>query len=101
MYIYIYIYSLVDVVFPHLDANALDLQGRLAGDEVIRGKRLHQKSTPQESSWIYSGIFQWIVSGIFHRIFTFQWYFPKNVTSGQNAARALWADAQSALSAQT
>ena len=38
----------------------------------------HQKSTPQKSSWIFSGIFQRMFSGIFQRIFNCHWYVPKD-----------------------
>ena len=36
------------------------------------------KSTPQKSSWIVSGVFEWTFSGIFKRNFTCQWYVPKD-----------------------
>ena len=45
---------------------------------LFRGRRLHQKSTPQKPSWIFSGIFRWTFSGIFQWVFTCQRYFPKD-----------------------
>ena len=50
--------------------------GRLVGAELghrlPRGqKTARQKSTPQKSSWILSGVFKWMFSGIFQWIVTF------------------------------
>ena len=38
----------------------------------------HQKSTPHNSSWIFSGMFQWTFRDIFQHNFTFQRHFPKD-----------------------
>ena len=32
----------------------------------------HQKPTPQKSTWIFRGIFEWTSAGIFQRNFTFE-----------------------------
>ena len=40
--------------------------------------KAHHKSTSHESSWIFSGVFQWTLSGIFQRIFISRWYCPKD-----------------------
>ena len=45
---------------------------------IIIVKIAHQKPTPQESSWIFCGIFRWIFSGVFQRNFTCQRYCPKD-----------------------
>ena len=44
---------------------------------LAQGQQIaHQKSTPQKSSWIFSGVFQWMFSGIFQHYFTCLWSCP-------------------------
>ena len=45
----------------------------------VWGNMLHtRKSTPQKSSPIFSGMFQWTFGGVFKRILTCRRYFPKD-----------------------
>ena len=78
LYIYIYIYIMAET--GRLADRSAALAARQVGlaessGEAVRSfeekKTSHQKSTPQKSSWISSGAFQWVVSGIFQRILTF------------------------------
>ena len=50
--------------------------------QVLPGQTTaHRKSTPQKSSWTFSGISQWTFSGIFQGSVTCQLYFPKGFHS--------------------
>ena len=95
-----YNYTYIDQVIAGTRAKGRVQLGRLAKGELERAAELgasgpgettqaeprrcqgqdvaHQKSTPQRSSWISSGIFQWTFRGIFQRNFTCQRYFPKD-----------------------
>ena len=54
-----------------------------------RGQKIaRQKSTPRKYSWTFGGTFRWTLSGIFHRIFTFQQYFPKDCHFPKRLLRA-------------
>ena len=52
---------------------ALGEVGRQRGVRGLQGQKIaHQKSRPQHSSWIFSGILRWIVSGMSQWDFTFR-----------------------------
>ena len=74
VYIYIYIYILSTYMYMYMCVYIYIYIYIYTYIQHIA----HQKSTPQKSSWIFSGIFQWIFSGTFQRNFTCQWYIPKD-----------------------
>ena len=83
IYIYIYIYTYIHThIHTCIDTSLL----RRSSPWGRKGPNIAgQKSTPQKSSWMLSGIiqwifsggFQWIVSEMFQRNFTVQLHVPK------------------------